>query len=347
MVKSDFISLLAQNKESVVNTWAGALKDMKGSSFESRPSEELTELCNQLLNGFLEALETNSYAAIRRIVTDGVNRAKLVVGLTPGEGGPTQRPYSLTNALDRLIETFNLSEVLKAFQALRPIVLKVIKEEYRQDRPQLTEAWGTMDECMGMVALQFSDIYQGEVSQLISGHLKQIESLNSRLSRLSITDGLTGLYNHKYFQYTLDKEARRTHRYGGSLSLILFDVDNFSRVNESWGYETGDIVLQAVAGTLSRSLRDVDTLARYGSEEFMAILPETSKEDAALTAERIRRELEKQTITSVTGGEVKVTVSAGVAGDQGPALDKQKLVLKVETTLTRAKEEGRNRVCAV
>jgi PleD family two-component response regulator len=66
-----------------------------------------------------------------------------------------------------------------------------------------------------------------------------------------------------------------------------------------------------------------------------------------LTAERIRRELEKQTITSVTGGEVKVTVSAGVAGDQGPALDKQKVVLEVEAALTRAKEEGRNRVCAV
>lgn len=347
MVPSDFIRLLKQNSKSVVNTWAGSLKEMTGSSFESRPSEELGDVCHQLFDGFLEALETNSYIAIRRIVTDGVSRSKSMLGLAAGEGGPTPRPYPLTNAVDRLIETFNLSEVLKAFQALRPIVLKVIREEYRQDRPQLTEAWGTMDECMGMVALQFSDIYQGEVSQLISGHLKQIEALNSRLSRLSITDGLTGLYNHKYFQYTLGKEIRRSHRYTGNMSLILFDVDNFSKVNESWGYETGDVVLQTVAAALTRSLREVDTVARYGSEEFVAILPETTKEDALLTAERIRREIERQTITSVTGGEVKVTVSAGVAGYEGPALDKQRLVSELEAALRRAKEEGRNQVCTV
>lgn len=346
MAGATLVSLLKQNSGDITAAWAGALKEMPGSSFESRPQKELNSLCTDLVRGFLEALESNSYETIRQIVNDGVNRAKLLLGFIPGEGLAAFRPYLLADALNRLIETFNLSEMLKAFQALRPIILGLIKSEYRDDRDRLTAAWGEMDECLGMVALQFSDIYQGEINQLLSGHLKQIEALNSRLARLSITDGLTGLYNHKYFQYILGNETRRAHRYGGWLSLILFDVDHFYKINETWGYETGDIVLQAVGGILARALREVDTVARYSGEQFMAILPETKQEDALLTAERIRKEVERHPFTSVTGGEVKVTVSAGVAGGQAAALEKQKLLLDTQAALQKAKSEGRNRVAA-
>lgn len=348
MESGELVNLLRQKAGTIVQSWAVALKEMTGTSFEARRGlEELREFCAGLFRGYLEALERDSYDTIRQLVTEGVGRSKRLLGFAPEEGGAVLSPYPLAEALNRLIETFNLSEALRAFQTLRPIMINILKDEYRDERVQLTEAWSRMDDCLGMVALQFSEIYQGEVNQLLSGHLKQIEGLNSRLARLSITDGLTGVYNLRYFHYTLGREIRRIHRYGGSLSLALFDVDHFSEINESSGFETGDMVLQAVSGILIRSLRELDTVARYTGQQFVAILPETVKEGAALTAERVRREIERHPFSSGTGGEIKVTVSIGIAGDEGPDLDKQKLLADGEAALAFAKKQGGNQVATI
>lgn len=164
------------------------------------------------------------------------------------------------------------------------------------------------------------------------------------LERLSITDGLTGVHNHRYFQDRLREEFRRAQRYDDPLSLILIDLDHFKAFNDTHGHQVGDIVLCDVAASLQRSVRETDLLARYGGEEFAILLPRTPLAGALTVAERVWRELG----ALHTGPErtLRVTASVGLSSFPHHAVNNaEQLVRSADQALYRAKDEGRNRIC--
>jgi len=169
--------------------------------------------------------------------------------------------------------------------------------------------------------------------------------LNKRLEELSITDGLTTLYNSRYFYSRVDEEMRRADRYGHPLSILIADVDDFKHYNDTHGHPTGDNALRDIASCLRNCMREQDLVARYGGEEFSIILPETGKEAAGQIAERIRNAIAAQPFPhqeSQPGGNL--TISLGVAAFPNDACDIKTLVGQADKALYRAKEKGKNRV---
>ncbi len=163
---------------------------------------------------------------------------------------------------------------------------------------------------------------------------------NIRLSAEAITDGLTGLYVHKYFNIRLQEEIERAKRYSHPLSLLLIDVDHFKRVNDAHGHLAGDRILRAISRLWKDNIRSGDVLSRYGGEEFAVILPETSKADAVKVAETLRSYTESARVDGI-----RVTISIGVAsiGEGDLDCDRSKLIRNADKALYLAKHKGRNR----
>lgn len=165
--------------------------------------------------------------------------------------------------------------------------------------------------------------------------------LEDELRRLSNTDGLTALYNRRHLDESLQGELDRARRYHLPLSVLMFDIDHFKKFNDTHGHDQGDRVLQAVAKTLRGALRNQDYPCRYGGEEFVAILPSTTKAGAYSLAERLRKDVER---TLVDG--LKVTISIGVAEyPDYDVTDQARLIEAADGAMYEAKRSGRNRVC--
>ncbi len=162
------------------------------------------------------------------------------------------------------------------------------------------------------------------------------------LYRLAITDGMTKLYIHRYFQQRFDEELARAIRYKKPLSLIMFDIDHFKNFNDTYGHQVGDKVLKIVARLIEKSIRDVDIAARYGGEEFAIILPEKDCEAAAIPAERIRKNIEDNEFY-VEDKIVPIRVSLGVSSYPEHSDNKAELIEFADTALYYSKETGRNR----
>ncbi|HFC98671.1 MAG TPA: GGDEF domain-containing protein [Thermosulfurimonas dismutans] len=177
---------------------------------------------------------------------------------------------------------------------------------------------------------------------------RRLREANEKLRRLSITDGLTGLYNHRYFQERLREEFERARRYRRSLSLILLDLDHFKRVNDRYGHLVGDQVLRGVAEVIQHNIRKSDIPARYGGEEFAIIAPETDLQGASTLGERIREEVARQEF-SYGDQKFSITVSLGVANIFPAASDKtpRDLIEAADKALYYSKTQGRNRLTAV
>mgnify|MGYP002621022699 FL=1 len=167
----------------------------------------------------------------------------------------------------------------------------------------------------------------------------------AQLEELSVRDALTGLHNRRHLETTLKAEFRRVRRYGGELSLVLFDIDHFKAVNDEYGHQAGDAVLKAVAERLCSVLRQSDVAGRYGGEEFMAILPNTELAGGMALAERLRQVIARD---PVPWGDraVSITVSIGVSALRADTASHEKLVSEADAALYRAKAEGRNRIAA-
>jgi len=154
-------------------------------------------------------------------------------------------------------------------------------------------------------------------------------------------DGLTGIYNHRYFQERLAEEMERARRYGRPLSLAMLDLDDFKKYNDIYGHQEGDALLREFTGVCLRSIRQMDILARYGGEEFVLIMPETDADSALLCAERIRRNTETQ--LHGPAPECKnITVSIGVAELDKHGSTRHSLILAADTALYYAKRQGKN-----
>lgn len=178
-------------------------------------------------------------------------------------------------------------------------------------------------------------------------HRRRIDELleeSSQLQKLSVTDGLTGVNNHRFFQERLAEEFRRAQRYDDSLALILIDLDNFKLVNDRYGHQTGDEVLRAAAAVLRKCVRETDICARYGGEEFAVVLPKTRLAGALTVAERIWRDLGALRLGS--SPMVRITASLGISGfPNRSVLSADQLVRTADEALYRAKREGRNKIC--
>ncbi len=184
-----------------------------------------------------------------------------------------------------------------------------------------------------------------DLEKKVEERTRELNEANERLKELSITDGLTGAYNHRHFFEKLDEEFKRAGRYGKKLSIIMSDIDHFKLYNDRNGHPAGDSVLFGVAECLKECIRAQDLLARYGGEEFSIILPETGKEEACLMAERIRSRVRERVFpfeSGQPGGDL--TMSFGVASYPDDASTAADLVKKADNGLYRAKEAGRDRV---
>ncbi|HSK18863.1 MAG TPA: diguanylate cyclase [Longimicrobiales bacterium] len=173
----------------------------------------------------------------------------------------------------------------------------------------------------------------------------ELEEKNKELERLSISDGLTGLFNHRHIHGLLAEEFERVARTNDCMSVAMFDLDHFKSVNDTYGHQAGDRVLVELADILREVARDVDRLGRYGGEEFMALLPETCIDDAAVFVERVRREVARRPFDVGGDDPLHMTLSAGVATYPHETIrDVESLVRLADQALYTAKETGRNRV---
>jgi diguanylate cyclase (GGDEF)-like protein len=171
---------------------------------------------------------------------------------------------------------------------------------------------------------------------------KRIREQEEDLARAAKVDGLTGLYNRREFDRMLAEEIRRGERYGGSLSLIMGDIDHFKNFNDTHGHQAGDEALRSVAQTLKGGLRAMDKACRFGGEEFVLILPESDAEAACHSAERLRAAVEARDVHLDGKQTAKVTISLGVATYPGNGATPETLLKSADSALYKAKENGRN-----
>ncbi len=171
---------------------------------------------------------------------------------------------------------------------------------------------------------------------------KQLEELLYKVEYLAITDALTGLYNRRRFHDILQKEFERSKRYSSPVSLLMIDIDHFKKINDRHGHLAGDHVLLEVAQIIQKNIRDVDTAARYGGEEYIVILPNTEKNDALTVAERMRTSIQNSSFQEIN--KDVITVSIGIAGLPEKHIDTEdKLIRSADLALYRSKQNGRNR----
>lgn len=164
-----------------------------------------------------------------------------------------------------------------------------------------------------------------------------------KAQQLAYIDGLTGIYNRRYFEMEISSEVERASRYNGHLAIIMIDIDNFKRLNDEFGHLLGDEVLRQVSGVFSQQIRKIDVVCRYGGEEFAILVPQTSGGNAMEVAEKLRRMVEAYRFPGVPR---KVTISAGVAEFPAHGQTRDELVAAADAALYVSKEAGRNRVSA-
>lgn len=164
-----------------------------------------------------------------------------------------------------------------------------------------------------------------------------------KLKKMAITDGLTQLYNSRYFYTQIDMEIDRQKRYRHPLSLLLLDIDNFKAYNDTFGHLDGDKVLMRLGKTIKNCLRTMDSAYRYGGEEFTVILPETSLNKAVTVASRIQNRLSEETFVSMTGTQSTITLSIGVT-EYHPGEEVSAFIQRADKAMYRSKENGKNTI---
>jgi diguanylate cyclase (GGDEF)-like protein len=226
-------------------------------------------------------------------------------------------------------------EILKTFE-IDPGDIKPFSQMLQEANEQL----GQLNLSYEQLVLELKEAK--EKAERLAGELREA---NSRLHELVFRDGLTGLYNHRYFQESLEDELSRSQRYGSFLSLLMFDIDFFKKINDNYGHPVGDLVLTNIAKSAAGAVRASDVVSRYGGEEFAVILPETDQSGLKVFAERLRRSIEKMSTMS-EGKRINVTVSVGgttfVPGMSD--ITKKLLIDTADTALYASKKNGRNKV---
>jgi diguanylate cyclase (GGDEF)-like protein len=180
------------------------------------------------------------------------------------------------------------------------------------------------------------------IAEILSASISNVKQLEIQ-KKLAVTDGLTGLLNHRSFQERLNMEYDRASRFKNPLSCVMVDIDFFKKINDTHGHPIGDAILRELAARLKKYLRKVDTVARYGGEEFAMLLPQTDAWAAHVVAERIRADVEALAFET-SAGPINVTISLGISDTNADGVSTyEELLKKSDEGLYRAKSEGRNR----
>lgn len=177
--------------------------------------------------------------------------------------------------------------------------------------------------------------YTVNLERTVEDRTSELRVANRRLEELAITDGLTGLHNHRFFQERVLRDVEIARRAGRPLSIVMFDVDHFKAYNDTYGHPAGDDVLRRVAQAIREEARAADLVARYGGEEFVVGMPDADSDAAQAAAERIRRRVHADGV---------VTISGGVATFPADGVDAESLVARADRALYRAKHDGRDRI---
>jgi len=178
-------------------------------------------------------------------------------------------------------------------------------------------------------------------SQLVGASIGNIK-LFEKIQRQATTDGLTGLVNHKTFYEILEKELWRSRRYGGQISLIMIDVDGLKKINDAYGHRAGDRVIREISRKIKECIRQIDTAARYGGDEFAVILPNTSLSDAVVVAERMVDAVASSPITW-RREQIKLSISVGL-GQYNADANPEDITSRSDQALYSAKQAGKNTV---
>ncbi len=273
--------------------------------------------------------------------------AELSATLLKGESGaefrvdPPGNPAS--SSLERFLRQEGIPEAPRRLSALYE------NPDYRGISEALLFPVVLKDEAFGSLAVAnsrgggFSEEEEDMLVSLCAVSALAIKKINAceELQYNAVRDPLTGLYNYRAFQERLASEAERARRYQNSLSLLMLDVDDFKHFNLSFGRDAADRALKKVASIINETIRNIDFAARYGGEEFVVMLPESSPENAAKTAERIRRAVEDAEFNSE---RAKLTITIGAASLPSDADDKDQLIKEADGALYIAKRRGKNRV---
>ncbi|MBI2892614.1 MAG: diguanylate cyclase [Deltaproteobacteria bacterium] len=210
---------------------------------------------------------------------------------------------------------------------------------FRRERSARVEVGGT-DEVreLGSVFNEMAselERYTVNLEHTVDERTRELKGANRRLEELAVTDGLTGLHNHRHFQERLRRDLEIARRAGRPLSVAMFDVDHFKTYNDTYGHPAGDEVLRKVASAVRREARAADLVARYGGEEFVVAMPDADRDAAQAAAERIRRHVQAEGV---------VTISGGIACFPEDGEDAESLIEQADRALYRAKRAGRDRI---
>lgn len=189
-------------------------------------------------------------------------------------------------------------------------------------------------------------IYAGLRTKALQDELRrmnqQLLDVLAKVEILAATDSLTGLFNRRQFETLIENEFNKTLRYEAPLSCLLIDIDNFKLINDKYGHQVGDACLKELADIIKNNVRKVDTVARWGGEEFSVLLPQTGRENTLTPSLRICTAIAESTFPDYPG---KITVSIGVASVPDPEIDTpEKLVKAADLAMYQAKSKGGNRV---
>lgn len=278
-------------------------------------------------------------------------KSQLALQATDLVGGPDER-YDLLTVDPPLHWAIALRETVIDNQFQAPESYDEAWQSYRSvlAGPVL---WHPHNEVGWVITLLHREphVYDKHHRQLLRLLITQVETsirkvrLYEETQQQAIRDGLTGLFNHRYFKAQIENELRRASRYRYPTSLILTDVDYFKRFNDTHGHLLGDAVLKEVGQILLEAVRETDVVARYGGEEFALLLPETTLEQATEVAERIRAKISQHPFVGKHGQKVPITASMGVAFCYQDDMDMARFINLADGALYRAKHLGRNQIC--
>lgn len=300
-------------KSVILPVWIRRIKSL-GGSYVRTGYAELFDLCEEFFNALIEVLERNNFLSLRRFI-------EKLCHIRSSQG-------------------FRLSEVQRAYYSFFDVVKPIIKQlEAKALVPPGT--LNTISDILLETMFELSEAYHRKLDGKIYNYIHIIEEANLELKKISTIDELTGCYNYRYFIYSLNSEIYRAKRYNRPLSLVMFDIDNFKGLNDKFGHLFGDKVLKKMGEVLRKTLRSSDAGFRYGGEEFSIILPETEREKAFISAERIRKEV-SNTPFNIEDELLRITISGGVEGFSDKPLDKNSLIARADKALYLAKNNGRN-----
>ena len=293
--------------------------------------ECLLQVANGTADGALLALPVAAYY-IRHL---GLSHLK-IAGYSGSEGairiGVKKDLPHLHSIMSKLIRSIPQSDINAVYQ--KWISLRF---EHKPDHTLLWKVVALITFVVILVLLWNRQLFK--LNKKIAEANKKLEEKSEELERLSITDGLTGLYNRRHADNRLAKEMVRADRYNGQLSLIMADLDFFKKVNDVWGHQAGDSVLQGFSTILSDNTRETDLVSRWGGEEFLIICPQTDLQGAMTKAENLRRIFANTTFKDIGSKTASFGIAAYLPGE-----NKNSLVKRADDALYRAKDNGRNRV---